>query len=131
MISRRGFMKLLGAATALSAGGIALIDTHKTFFLPPNGGWHQSLRIRKISQYLINTDSYRTRYDATWDLPNGEGRQFHIDCDGDFYSDIGDEPAIMLLKDRMAADHGIPNSKQFILALPNQSCYVPGKYIYA
>jgi hypothetical protein len=38
-ITRRGFLKLLGAAVTISAGGIALIETHKTFFLPPVGGW--------------------------------------------------------------------------------------------
>lgn len=41
-MNRRGFLQLLGAATALSVGGVALIETPKTFFLPPRGGWHQS-----------------------------------------------------------------------------------------
>lgn len=30
---------MLGAASVAAAGGIALIDTARTFFLPPAGGW--------------------------------------------------------------------------------------------
>ena len=43
-MNRRSFLSLIGAATTLSVGGIALIDVlaprEKTFFLPPDGGWH-------------------------------------------------------------------------------------------
>lgn len=47
-MNRRGFLKLVGAATAVSAGGIALLDTHKTFFLPPRGGWNGKLWVGDI-----------------------------------------------------------------------------------
>jgi hypothetical protein len=43
-VDRRSFLKLVGSATALSAGGIALLEvlapTERTFFLPPEGGWN-------------------------------------------------------------------------------------------
>ena len=43
MITRRGFIQLLGAAAAVSAGGIELLELElpstKTIFLPPAGGW--------------------------------------------------------------------------------------------
>lgn len=43
-MNRRSFLSLIGAATTLTAGGIALIDvlapSEKTFFLPPDGGWN-------------------------------------------------------------------------------------------
>lgn len=40
-LTRRGFLKLMGAAVTLSAGGIALLEREpiRTFFLPPRGGW--------------------------------------------------------------------------------------------
>ena len=38
-MNRRDLFKLLGAATVVSAGGVALLDTAKTFFLPPRAGW--------------------------------------------------------------------------------------------
>jgi hypothetical protein len=38
-MNRRGFLGLLSAAAALSAGGIAVFEHRKTFFLPPRGGW--------------------------------------------------------------------------------------------
>jgi hypothetical protein len=123
MISRRGFMQLLGAATAASVGGIALIDTHKTFFLPPAGGWRQGLKVRFVEQYAINFDAMVYRYDATWDSPTGP-KQYHVDTDRRC-----DESAIMVLKDRMAADHGTPNSSAFKLELPRG--YLQGQYIYA
>jgi hypothetical protein len=40
-VNRRGFLKMLGAASVAAASGIAIIDTAKTFFLPPIGGWRQ------------------------------------------------------------------------------------------
>lgn len=43
-MNRRDILKFLGAATAASIGGIALLDTKKTFFLPPKGGWNGALR---------------------------------------------------------------------------------------
>ena len=43
-LSRGSFLKRSGAATTLSAGGIAVLDvlapSEKTFFLPPVGGWN-------------------------------------------------------------------------------------------
>jgi hypothetical protein len=122
-MNRRGFLQMLAAATAVSVGGIALIETPRTFFLPPIGGWHQALKIRRIEQYLINCDEMRYRYDTTWDMPNGEARQFHVDA-----KDPCDEQAIMLLKDRLIHDGGIPNSNHFKLELPR---YVKSEYIYA
>jgi hypothetical protein len=123
-MNRRGFLQLLGAATAISAGGIALIETSKTFFLPPSGGWVQHLKVRYVEQYLINLDAIIHRYDATWDIPSAEPRQFYVEtikrCD---------EVAIRLLKDRMAFDGGTPNSSYFKLALPRAAAH--GEYIYA
>jgi hypothetical protein len=44
VVNRRSFLRLVGAATTLSAGGIELLEilapTPKTFFLPPEGGWN-------------------------------------------------------------------------------------------
>lgn len=122
MISRRGFLKFLGAATAVSAGGIALIDTHKTFFLPPSMGWGaQRLKIRRVQQYLINDYTMPYRYDGTWDLPNGEGRHFHVEfAETNSMSQLVhyDKVARQILEDRMYADNGSPNSAQFVLKLP-------------
>ena len=43
MISRRGFLKLMGAAAAVTAGGIELFDLEipstTTYILPPTFGW--------------------------------------------------------------------------------------------
>lgn len=123
MMNRRGFMKLLGAATALSVGGIALIETPKTFFLPPVGGWVQQLKVRRVEQYLINRDEYVYRYDAAWDSPTG-AKQCYVEA-----IEPCDEQAIRVLKDRMAADYGTANSDQFKLALPRGM--IEGRYIYA
>ena len=123
MINRRGFLKLLAAATAVSAGGIALIETPKTFFLPPSGGWIQQLKIRRVEQYVINRDEYVYRYDAAWDSPTG-AKQYHV-----MATDQCDEVAIELLKDRMAADYGTANSKEFKLDLPRGM--IKGHYLYA
>ena len=43
MVSRRGFLQMLGAAVTLSAGGIALLEAEpirKAYFLPPRCGWN-------------------------------------------------------------------------------------------
>lgn len=40
-MNRRGFLQLASAATIITAAGITLIDTAKTFFLPPAGGWRK------------------------------------------------------------------------------------------
>lgn len=44
-MNRRGFLQLLGASVALSAGGIAILEPEpiKTYFLPPQGGWAVTL----------------------------------------------------------------------------------------
>lgn len=122
-MNRRGFMQLLAAATALSAGGIALIETPRTFFLPPRGGWAQQLKVRRVQQYLINRDAFVWRYDAAWDSPTG-AKQWFVDA-----REPCDDVAIHLLKDRMAADSGTANSAEFKLALP-RGVY-DGRYIYA
>jgi hypothetical protein len=54
-MNRRGFLQLLGAATAVSAGGIALIDTAKTFFLPPVGGW-------RLSEMALSLNEFEERF---------------------------------------------------------------------
>lgn len=121
MINRRGFLKLMGAATALSAGGIALIDTHRTFFLPPKGGWAQKLKIRRAMSYDINQDRMLWRYDASWVTLNGEHKQ----CDVQAEAQI-DDVARMVLENAMRHDMGSPNSDQFRLALsgPFQMAYI-------
>lgn len=121
-MNRRQLFKYLGAAVVASTG-IALIDTHKTFFLPPSGGWGaQKLKIRVIQQYIINTEPFR--YDGTWVKANGEHCQYHIDM-----LERNDHIAGMILQHRMAADAGTPNSDQFILKLPRGA--IMGEYIYA
>ena len=110
-MNRREFFKLSAAATALSVGGIALIDTGKTFFLPPVGGWRGDLKIRYTSRY-VNRDVMMGRYDATWDSPEGP-KHFRVDTIGRH-----DEVAILVLKDRMELDRGTPNSSAFRLELP-------------
>lgn len=123
MMNRRGFMKFLGAATALSVGGIALIETPKTFFLPPTGGWAQPLKVRRCEQYVINRDALIYRYDAAWDSPAGP-KQCYVET-----IEPCDEVAVSILKDRMAADDGTANSDQFKLALPRGM--IEGRYLYA
>lgn len=49
-MNRRGFLKYLGAATVASAAGIDLIDTARTFFLPPAGGWRRGNTLLTASQ---------------------------------------------------------------------------------
>lgn len=78
-MKRRDLLKFFGAATVASIGGIALIDTHKTFFLPPAGGWREgALRFLECTQYCINSDTMPTRFDAAW-MVNGERVQYGID----------------------------------------------------
>jgi len=124
-MNRRGFLQMLAAATAVSVGGIALIETPRTFFLPPACGWGaQKLKIRWVEQYAINRDEFPIRYDATWDMPNGEARQFHVDwepirpADWHIRKPHYDQMARQLLEDRMRMDGGEPNSRQLILTMP-------------
>jgi hypothetical protein len=104
-VNRRGFLQTLAAATAISAGGIMLIETPKTFFLPPRGGWHQALKIRRVEQYLINSDEIRYVYDAAWTLPDGFIREYYVDA-----STPCNEVAKLLLKSQMEAEQGAPSS---------------------
>jgi hypothetical protein len=123
MISRRSFFKALAATAVVSAGGIALIEPAKTFFLPPRCGWGaQRLKIRIVQQYLINTGTEPFRYDGTWVKANGEHVQYHLDLDT-----RDDHVARMMLEDRMNADWGTPNSDQFILRLPQGAIF--GAYL--
>ena|ERR1700685_2930015 len=123
-MNRRDLFKLLGATTAMTAAGLMVPGATK-YFLPPIGGWGaQRLKIRKLQQYLINNDAMPWRYDATWALLNGEGRQFHVDITSE-----ADDVAIYMLTDRMRHDGGIPNSEYFKLALPRG--VMSSGYIYA
>ena len=112
----------MGAATALSAGGIALIDTHRTFFLPPQGGWVQQLKIRRASTYLINWDAMLYRYDAAWVLPNGEHKQGMIEVRAPI-----DDLARSTLESMVMREGGSPeNSNRFRLSLagPHDARYI-------
>jgi hypothetical protein len=111
-MNRRGFLQLLCAATAVSAGGIALIDTHRTFFLPPVGGWVQKLKIRKASAHDINRDVMHYRYDAAWVTPRGDHKQGMVEA----FSPV-DDIASSTLERLMMQDHGTPNSPVIRLSL--------------
>lgn len=129
-MNRRDLFKYVAAAgSALLLP--ELIPKPVTYFLAPRGGWGaQRLIIRRVSQYVINTDEFPIRYDGTWDLPNGEGRQFHIDFEPVRQErDLAryDQVARQMLEDRMIADGGIANSAQFKLALPRG--VIDGAYI--
>jgi hypothetical protein len=122
---------MLGATTALTAAGL-LIPGATQYFLPPNGGWGaQLLKVRRISQYVINRDAYVFRYDAGWDTPSGEAGQFCVDFPlNEFpgnilpYSRIAER----ILIDRMIADGGTPNSSALKLDLPKHAEFAD--YIY-
>jgi hypothetical protein len=126
-LNRRSFLKFLGAATAVSAGGIALIETPKTFFLPPAGGWAQKLKIRKVQQYMIDTDSMPVTYAAAWTMLNGEARQYHIDTTHQWDDPHGDIIARGMLEAQMMGDGGSANCSQIPLNLPQSVRYA--KYI--
>ena len=121
-MNRRDLFKLLGAATVASVGGIALIDTRKTFFLPPQGGWH-GLRIRHAKQYSIEHNDTLYRYDAAWVTPSGEHKQYCIDATARC-----DDAARDVMRQRMARDHGSPNSSHYLLSLPRN---FESGYLYA
>lgn len=105
-MNRRDLFKFAGL-------GAAALLVPTTYFLPPRGGWIQRLKVRKVQQYVISNDSAPFRYDATWDLPNGEGRQYNVEM---LYQN--DQMARDILIRQMEFDGGIPNSNQFKLALP-------------
>lgn len=77
-MNRRGFLKYLGAATVVTAAGIELIDTAKTFFLPPAGGWRSDFgmsdRLWIIGdttteiweQYTVNENALPTRIEMLY-----------------------------------------------------------------
>jgi hypothetical protein len=124
-MNRRDLFKLLGATTALTAAGLVIPGATK-YFLPPVGGWGaQRLKVRKIQQYLINTDTMPWRYDATWVTRDGQHVQYHVDTGSEHPCD---EMAIHMLTDRMEHDGGTPNSDQFILKLPRGLYH--GSYFY-
>src|SRR5277367_4627369 len=72
IMNRRKFLQYMGASTALSVGGIALLDTRKTFFLPPKGGWQVQRwhnghpDMSHIRQYIITEDFMPSREDVLY-----------------------------------------------------------------
>lgn len=76
-MNRRDLLKYLGAAAAASVGGLAIIDTHKTFFLPPAGGWHRSY----LKQYIVVSDALPAREDVLYGT-NMFCQTFTIECWG-------------------------------------------------
>ena|ERR1700685_57769 len=134
-MNRRGFLKLAAAATALSAGGIALIETPKTFFLPPRGGWWApTFEMRECEQYLINLDAMAYRWDAAWLDSNGEKQQFNVlgapqDANRETFLFLRHqrEQAYLAL-DRMRRRHGL--TQEVRLPLPS-GAYRAGYVMYA
>lgn len=136
-MNRRDLFKFMGVGAAA-----LLVPSATAYFLPPAGGWRQGLRIRRIQQYLICDDTYPIRYDATWDLPNGQSVQFGWDFDPIRAHEMIIEPretlrhyddmAKQMLLDRMHYDKGSPNSPHFRLDIPKTLYGSPlDGYIYA
>ena len=49
-MDRRFFLKLVSASgLTLSAGGVALLEPRKTYFLPPKGGWDNDSIIKLVN----------------------------------------------------------------------------------
>lgn len=79
-MNRRDLFKSIMGTAAISAGGIALVESTATIFLPPRQGWWQpELRMREVQQYLINTDELAMRYDMAWAVLGGV-KHYHVDC---------------------------------------------------
>ncbi len=71
-MNRRELLKFLGAAGAMSVGGIALLDSRKTYFLPPREGWIKPGDTR----YGFTT--------ITLEMPEGFNGRVYYTTDGSF-----------------------------------------------
>ncbi len=126
-MNRRQFFGSLAGAVALSAGGIALVETPKTIFLPPRQGWFQTpLRMREISQYHIATHSMPYRYDAAWLDAAGERQQWHVFFPEVTAVDVARNPRFVEWQrdvareqfERIRRKQGLNNSRQMDLEIP-------------
>lgn len=75
-MNRRHFFGMtLAAVTA--AGLPTLVLPERSIFLPPRTGWFpEKLRMREVQQYLINTDTFATRWDVL--VTAGDGDHYQV-----------------------------------------------------
>lgn len=82
-MNRRKFFGMTFAGVA-AAGLPAIVLPERTHFLAPQFGWKPSELgqgyMRELSQYLINIDEFRYRYDAIGRDIWGKEHQFHVQC---------------------------------------------------
>ena len=115
-MNRRDLFKFAGLGAAA-----LLVPSTVTYFLPPRYGWKPSQLgagyMREVTQYLINLDEERWRYDAIGRDIWGNEHQFHVDM-------VHPAPdfAAQVISDRFQHDGlialPIGASRKFKLALP-------------